>query len=575
MIVFPHKVRYNPKGGAIVRKTVCFLLIVTAWFSLYSFNPSQPDESTITHEGTSIIGDEVSLGEQTETLSQKDYMIIVLHSSYMPSENPLSSAEHYETSNNAFLEDNIHFDYVNANISLLAPIIELEITDISQWNDEMYGLASHDNVLHIYTRIEIVLTESGWFGPPQAVDGSGGGGSSSEYDDTIKVGVYDGGTINTQYSYFDNLDIVEYDSNASVNMHTTEVAAIIANEYGNNNYLSMHTIDYHSATIIEAMNWLIVDQQVDIINISLGVDINQNDGDYGFISRYVDYLVNQYRIPVIKSSGNVITTSEIVGYDQDGNPIQGPPVIYDRITIPGTGFNVITVGGIKANHHFYEGTRRLLVDESTNSKPNIAAYSYDLISNGPDGTSYSAPRITGRVAKMMGYYPSLINKIELVYSMIHTAGNKDIVSEISGESTDSSGLHSHMGAGLFEPAFFEAIYPNLQFYSNNHRTRLQLVYYKDIVLIQDQRIIASIFTLQRMFLHPSGIYRNHMITDYQIQILFDEEVVVSSNGQLNIEMLEYQAAISGAYKIRVMMNSTPDVSQERIGFSYRIAGVEA
>jgi hypothetical protein len=397
----------NDEGGVHILKKLIVIMVILCFSTSLINDIIRSDEGInvkLTHEGTIHLGTEGSDSSSRSISSMKDYLIIVHDALPVETHHPIVAAAHYEVCNSVFVEENIGFDYMDMSVSLLAPVIELEIADITRLEDEIEDLAMLESVLHIYTRTEIIHAETlvGGWGPPEADDGSGGGGASPEYDTSVKVGVYDGGRIDADYAHFHNLDIIEYDDSVQLTLHTTEVGAIIASEYGNNDFLSLHTI-HMDVTTIDAMNWLIVNQQVDIINMSIG-DL-AGEGEYNFLSKYIDYIIYQYRIPIIKSAGNR-GMKRMTVWDDNGEAIE-TVIQSDHVTIP--------------------------------------------------------------------------------------------------------------DAGLFEPSVFEAIYPNRQVYSNNHNTQNQLVYYKDINIMQNQRIITRVFSLRRMHLHPSGEYRPSYMTDFQIQ----------------------------------------------------------
>jgi len=523
----------------------------------------------ITHEGIVYNGLESDESIESEIVI-KHFIVLFLNIEFIQNEDMQYTSTYYNQFNTAFVNDYVLFDYLDISISRLAPVIEFEIESISEIQEEIIELSTNDIVLHIFTRteyIEFQLLES--FPPEDLMtppDGGGTGGSGLVYQSEIKVGLLDGGKIDQSFAIFQDIDIFDYNDNISQHWHTTGVAALIANEFGNNSYLSFHVVGIDTS-FIEGVDWLIIDQEVDIINMSRKIDTL--DGVYGFYSMYTDFIVYTCKIPFIKSSGNIETILEITDYDEFGNPIL-ESVTYNQVTAPGTGFNVFTVGGINSDNSFYQLSRYLLDNDYSNFKPNIVAYNYDII-YGHTGTSYAAPRVTGNMAKFMSYFPDYKGEVEFLYSVFLTSGDVSIVSGINGSVENPSGMYNKIGSGSMDTIIPYEIMDGYWFSLINHNMQNLNVYSKNVSINENETITISIFSLRKMFyLARSQNYTPASITNYQVLVYRNGNLISQSSGNINFEMLRLTVTTGGLYQIKIVQLSPNVNSYEKIGFSYKI-----
>lgn len=152
----------------------------------------------------------------------------------------------------------------------------------------------------------------------------------------------------------------------------------------------------------------------------------------------MDYHVRFSHISVIAAAGN---------YGSDG------------ISPPGTGYNVITVANVDANQKLNNSSSYGTDSSLDLRKPTIAAPGTSIVIGGENigsGTSYSAPIVSGVVAKLMQQFPALKVLPEAVTAIL-------IVSAENVNGHDITGWDSLAGAGLVN-------YANAQVASNNYDT---------------------------------------------------------------------------------------------------------
>lgn len=227
--------------------------------------------------------------------------------------------------------------------------------------------------------------------------------------DGIKIGSIENGMPND----LSNLQNVTY---YSYNNYSTEHAFYTSSIYAGNNGIAKDASIYFAQTnksidettsYIEICDWL-VSNDVDVINQSNGVRITDFSG-YGLNSAYCDYIVKKFNITIVCSAGNGDNTYEI--------------------SSPANALNVITVGSIDSN--FALSQFSCINTQSSNQgdlndispKPTLVApggglYGIPNIDEILNGTSFSAPIVTGIIALLMEEFPILKSNPEAVMSVL-------------------------------------------------------------------------------------------------------------------------------------------------------------
>ena len=151
--------------------------------------------------------------------------------------------------------------------------------------------------------------------------------------DGVRVGTIESGTPNSTA----NLDSSLFTRlSTTTTTHSTWVTSIIGGTSGIAEDAHLYCIGLSDYSFTECINSLIDDCDVNIINMSAGVNDN---GFYDNYCKYIDYVVQSTYCTFVKSSGN------------------NGPSTQPKITSPGCGMNVITVGSIAKdkNVSYYKG----------------------------------------------------------------------------------------------------------------------------------------------------------------------------------------------------------------------------
>lgn len=188
------------------------------------------------------------------------------------------------------------------------------------------------------------------------------------------------------------------------------------------------TEDVSSEYRVEEYNWLIAAEKAD----SAGVDIISTSlGYYHFDDSSMDYIIDNLdgstaiisqAVELAFSKGMLIITSA-------GN--QGKDSFWNRITFPADANNVLAVGAVWDNDLLKADFSSLGPTADGRIKPDVMAVgggttyinSASVITTG-NGTSYSAPLITGLAAGLWQKYPELTN-IELKKIILESGNNYD------------------------------------------------------------------------------------------------------------------------------------------------------
>jgi len=225
-----------------------------------------------------------------------------------------------------------------------------------------------------------------------------------------------------------------------VGVHATEVAGIIASTnttyrgiaHGAPALLSANT-NGTDADIIKCTEWAI-DQGATVLNYSFGFDSGNNQ--LAGLDRYVDYVIRNRSVTIIKSSGNSSTP-------------QSP------VTSPGKGYNVLTVGNYNdvntaSNADDVMSSTSVYGDPysvySDREKPEVVAPGVSINTTctssttciAPDsGTSFAAPHVAGCAALLMsrntvlGVWPESIRAVLMASAVVNIEGSTRL-SEIDG-----------------------------------------------------------------------------------------------------------------------------------------------
>ena len=297
--------------------------------------------------------------------------------------------------------------------------------------------------------------------------------------DEIKIGIYETSTVptspnNATNDYHVNTEHVVLLTNPvaapSAPDHATMCAGYAAGEYGvapeayiysasiNDDWYNYHTAPstpFADGSTLE----LLIDNNVKVVNLSFaGIDDNRY---YDIMEKWIDSIIAEQLITVV-----VATNNEYVHY----------------ISIPSGAFNVISVNGFYKN-----GTEEILNSYSYMSR---GCWKPDVISDSSNsGTSFAAPVVTGMIALLFEFKPSLANYPQATKAILLASCHRKMTKRYYEPTSQyynlnepmTEGLSDHQGAGV--PDMYKMISIVAQHNygvcelndSNNHQRDIQII----------------------------------------------------------------------------------------------------
>lgn len=186
-------------------------------------------------------------------------------------------------------------------------------------------------------------------------------------------------------------------------------------------------------TILERLEWLILENDCNIVNISMNYR-ETVDGCYSDQDKHIDEITKQYRVVIVKSAGN---EGEKTGH----------------ITNPGMSYNAIVVGNVNGlsytnGQYTMNDTSSYKEDDDLTNKPDISAFGTQIImlndgfipsscfttlyspteNDYITGTSFATPMVAGTAALMMQANPYLIGRPSTVKAILLNSADENIIS---------------------------------------------------------------------------------------------------------------------------------------------------
>lgn len=356
-----------------------------------------------------------------------------------------------------------------------------------------------------------------------------------------------------------------------IDIHASGVAGIIASTHATNRgvafgapaVLSGNAVGFSDAAIIKCTEWAI-NNGARVINYSFGV--NSTSSMVG-LDRYVDYVVRNQAVTMVKSAGNIGGTCFSPGF---------------YISSPGKGWNIITVGnyddrGTASNSDDVMSTGSCYQDpvspHNDREKPEVAAPGTGITStyctSGPTcfaagtGTSFSAPHVAGCSALLMQrspalkYWPESIKAVLMASAVVNLEGStrlseKDGAGGIECDSADdvvrgTAGSEAH-------GSFVRTNFPKTFSFSATAGQTVRVV-------------IAWDSTTDGM---PGAVPTTDVLkADFDLTVLSPTSAIVSTSASWDnsYEIVEFTAPVTGTYSARVSARRF-DGSSEYLAFAH-------
>lgn len=296
--------------------------------------------------------------------------------------------------------------------SFFSPVVvvnltSMEIIELSEKNNIVYigfndNTAEKDELSYAMSAIQADYTRN-----TLGFDGYG-----------VKVGIYDGGNI-ASHSELSSSQITNIYPNGTTSQHATKVARIICGSNGvaPNAQVFATYVTEESTKMIEVER--LINQGVSVINYSKGTT-RGSSGYYTDYEKWIDHVAYQHKVTIVKSAGNGGVGSDV--------------------TIPGLAYNVITVGGTDTkltNNRSDDTMYNVEPDKGSASanggtlgcaKPDFLAPAV-MWSGGTEdrGTSFAAPMVTGLIAQMIEYKPTIATNPALIKAILTVSTDKKVL----------------------------------------------------------------------------------------------------------------------------------------------------
>ncbi len=379
--------------------------------------------------------------------------------------------------------------------------------------------------------------------------------------ESIKIGIYEvDGICDLTNANLVGKDITLRYPNEEIDDHATAVTSILALMVPDAEFYVSSEGGLNSGE--EGVAWFI-SKGCEIVNCSWGYT---NLHSYSqSIDALFDYQIRANLITVVKSAGN---------YNSVSNPQR-------RVTSPGYGYNVITVGGIdktSAGNWEYSSiaSYRTPNDEAkpTVVAPCVVDIPNVVMDNGltPSGTSFAAPQVAACIAMLMEEDSTYMLHPEKVHALLTATATK--TSDYSGITT---GFDNKVGAGIVNIERMLSLTTDLH-YINTNPWNGREVFSVDLVLDQTYEFGASLSWLSYVYgtideETSDRLYELHN-TNYDLLIYDSSDTLVyySTLTHSAVELVRFIVPTTDDYRIVVYQTGTMWAlnNEDHIALSYYI-----
>lgn len=316
----------------------------------------------------------------------------------------------YRTHNQQFLRetglDDVSFVSQYAPM-MIARVTATEIKSLIA-NNRVKNLYHHDDIpIENYLSTSLATIYSDRMQTIYGLTGSG-----------VKIGQIEGGVPSTTHSDFSesSVTILGTGNNTTNNMsHATLVASIMVGANGIAPDAELYSIAISSSTEFYAATEQLINQGVQVINMSAGFTARTEVFEdeiypvYSAIDCWTDHIVYQHNVSFVAACGN------------DGTDAFIPS--------PAMSYNRIAVGCVKDNNTETLSDNTLYTVTNQNyvfaPKPEIYAPGVDIEGAGltNSGTSFAAPHVTGMIAQLIESKPSISTNTKLIKALLMVGGH--------------------------------------------------------------------------------------------------------------------------------------------------------
>lgn len=385
----------------------------------------------------------------------------------------------------------------------------------------------------------------------------------------IKIGQVELGVPDVTLSYLSGADITCRPGDAVDNEHASVVAGIMVSQDATQKGVvpdaSLYSAGFEGSNVkfkdmLIAIEWLL-DQNVGIINASAGWN---SDGYYNdFVDKCTEHLAINHSVHFVAAVGNS------KNYDGTDNTY---------LASPGMAYNVITVGAAnvalngRASFSKYRGAKILSSKEPYADKPDILAPGENIKmfnQESLDGTSYSAPMVTGIAVQLMQANPILKTCQDSLKACL-LAGIKDetlrfVPSDIN--TSENAISYSTCGAGLVnaQSAMYSTrrgLFTVNQNFAAGTSAGTTKTYTFTVSSSDDLMRVALTWLKYEKYSssdHISGTLTsgNYVNLDLKVTAPSGKNVYSSTVDYGNVEIVQFEPKESGTYTITITIKNSP------------------
>lgn len=385
--------------------------------------------------------------------------------------------------------------------------------------EDIYVLAESEKIDRIYVQ-PMAKAEGELTGALDAIDGTQIASNSSTNGTGIVIGILESQYVCKDNSYFEDVNVttrVEVGPAAETD-HATKVAISALAMAPGASILSAS----QDTGIIGAVSWML-DNDVNIINMSYHTEDVTENGTYTVHSSYFDNVARNYGVVFTGSAGN----------NQDGTYYVTPPNGFNTLTVGSCDYNGVRSSFSSYKEKFDVNFPRLVAPGENLYIPTMGTYS---------GTSYSAPLVAGAAAALMDRLPFLINYPHVVMALLMASTQR-----IEQYAT-SSGFNNEIGAGMLNVQnAMDNIY-NRNYFTVSEDQVGEFVGVSMVYLEAGQRIRIAFVSMVTADVSTN----TDLVTDYDLYLYdYDGAMKASCLKTYNNEFIDYVVTSTGYYYIKV------------------------